>query len=104
MFNLLHTLFNTPVRYEIQTFPNLAEVDSIVTAVNVWTFVDYFDAELFSKMDGEMQTFLLKTSFLQPIDPQAAAELTDNEKAAAVLADLSRNNFFTERRSFAEPL
>ncbi len=63
---------------------------------------DYFATELFLKADRETQDFLLKTSFLSHISAGAAAELTGRENAGSVLAALSRNHFFTERRSMTD--
>jgi LuxR family maltose regulon positive regulatory protein len=67
-------------------------------------FFDYFATELFLKADQETQDFLLKTSFLPHISAGAAAELTGRENAGPVLAALSRNHFFTEQRSAADPV
>lgn len=65
---------------------------------------DYFATELFGKTDAETQAFLLKTAFLLHISPQTARELTGNENAGVLLASLSRNHFFTERRSMTDPV
>jgi len=60
---------------------------------------DYFATELFEKIDGSMQTFLLKTAFLSRVSPHNGREMTGREDAGTVLASLSRNNFFTEQLS-----
>lgn len=67
-------------------------------------FFDYFATELFAKTDPDTQDFLLKTSFLPHISTRAAVELTGKENAGAILTSLSRNNFFTEQRSTADPV
>lgn len=67
-------------------------------------FFDYFATELFEKAEAELQVFLLRTSFLPRISPEAARELTGNAKADALLGTLSRNNFFTERHATSGPM
>jgi len=65
---------------------------------------EYFATELFEKIDASMQAFLLKSAFLSRISPPDAREMTGREDAAAVLASLSRNHFFTEQRSVSDPV
>jgi DNA-binding SARP family transcriptional activator len=65
---------------------------------------DYFAAEIFEKTDRDMQAFLLKTAFLPSISPHAALTLTNRKDAEELLAALSRNHFFTERRSVSNPV
>ncbi len=72
--------------------------------LNPEEFFDYFASELFERAEVETQIFLLKTSFLPHIHPDVAAALTGNDHAGKVLAELSQNNFFTERRSHSYPV
>ena len=65
---------------------------------------DYFASELFDKMDGEIQDFLLKTAFLPRMTAQMAEKHTGIIKAGQILSDLNQNHFFTERISHTEPL
>lgn len=65
---------------------------------------DYFATELFEKADRDMQTFLLRTSFLPRISLHAAKELTGRKDAGPLLDALRRNHFFTEQRSAHEPI
>jgi DNA-binding SARP family transcriptional activator len=58
---------------------------------------DYFASEIFSKTDPPIQDVLLKTSFLQKIDPAAAEKLTENGKAGQILERLSRDHYFTQK-------
>jgi len=59
---------------------------------------DYFAREIFSKTDGPLQHFLLKTAFLPAMTAKMAEELTDQPSAGKILSNLSRNHFFTEKR------
>ncbi|MBI5446786.1 MAG: hypothetical protein HY900_36930 [Deltaproteobacteria bacterium] len=63
---------------------------------------DFFAWEAFNKMDGPVQDFLLRTALLPTLSADMAAELTGHADASRLLAGLSRNNYFTERRSDAE--
>ncbi len=58
----------------------------------------YFANELFEKIEGETQDFLLKTSVLPKITPSIAEQLTGNRNAAWILSELNRRNYFTARR------
>src|SRR5690606_22117464 len=59
----------------------------------------YFTAELHAAADDRLQAFLLRTAVLPVIPPSLAQRLTGFGDAAALLEDLHRNHFFTERRS-----
>ena len=65
---------------------------------------DYFATELFQKADEGTQSILLKTSFLPYVPSKVAVELTGNAQAGTLLAALSRNQFFTERRPGPDPV
>ncbi len=63
---------------------------------------DYFAGEIFDGIDGAVQDFLLRTAFLTHITPSMAKELTGIRGAEGILANLSRNNYFIERRYHPE--
>lgn len=67
-------------------------------SVSLKKFGDYFSAEVFQKMEGQTQEFLLRTSFLHKMTPSMARSLTGEVKAGQILEGLVRNNFFTARR------
>lgn len=58
---------------------------------------DYFAGEIFDAADPRLQEFLVQIAYLPTITPQSAKELTGCERAAAILADLDRNNCFITR-------
>ncbi|MDH4258545.1 MAG: hypothetical protein OEV50_07000, partial [Candidatus Aminicenantes bacterium] len=66
--------------------------------------VDYFGNELFNKTDVEIQKFFLKTAFLPKMTVKMAEEITGLSEASRILATLSRNNYFTEKRFHGEPI
>jgi len=59
---------------------------------------DYFGNELFNKTDEETREFFLKTAFLPKMTVKMAEDLTKLPSTNRILATLSRNNYFTERR------
>ncbi len=61
-------------------------------------FSAYFTEEIFKKIDGEMQDFLLKTAYLPRMTPHMAEAITGNSRSGQILAELNRRNYFTERR------
>ncbi len=65
---------------------------------------DYFAAEIFNKTDARTRDFLLKTSFLPSMTLPMAERLTKMRDAGAILSELSRRNYFTERLSDAPPV
>ena len=65
---------------------------------------DYFANEIFEKADKEIQNFLLKTAFLPKMDSHMAEHVSGDREAGRKLAYLSRNHYFTERRSLALPV
>jgi LuxR family transcriptional regulator, maltose regulon positive regulatory protein len=66
--------------------------------------IDYFGNEFFNKTDKEIQSFLLKTTFLPKITVTAAEQLSGLSNAGSILLALSRNNNFTERHYSSEPV
>lgn len=65
---------------------------------------DYFADEIFEKADEDIQSFLLTTSFLPKMNPRMAEQVSGDREAGRKLAYLSRNHYFTERRSLALPV
>ena len=66
--------------------------------------LDYFGSEVFSKTNQEIKYFLTKTALLPRMTSKMAEELTGLSKAGDILSELSKNNYFTERRYYAEPV
>lgn len=58
---------------------------------------NYFVSEIFSKTEAPIQDVLLKTSFLQKIDPAMAEKLTGNAMAGHILEHMSQNHYFTHK-------
>ncbi|MEE8055313.1 MAG: BTAD domain-containing putative transcriptional regulator [Gammaproteobacteria bacterium] len=81
---------------------------SIAQSLNVSTpqlVFDYLAGEIFQKSDKRTQEFLLKTALLSQMTPRMAKELTAQNDAGTILAELSRNNYFTSvRPSDPEPI
>jgi LuxR family transcriptional regulator, maltose regulon positive regulatory protein len=65
---------------------------------------DYFATEVFRKVDAVAQSFLLRSSFLPEMTVHQAEDITANPDAGKILARLSRENFFTTRRSGRQPI
>lgn len=59
---------------------------------------EYFAVEIFNRLDGQTQDFLLKTAFLPIVTVQTAGQITNFPKAGHILSTLNRNHFFTDRR------
>ena len=66
--------------------------------------VDYFGGEVFSKVDPETRSFLVRTAFLPRMTARTAEALTGNPKAPRILSYLSRHNLFTEVHPGEEPV
>jgi len=64
----------------------------------------YFAAEVFGRMDEPARSLLLKTSILDEFDPATAGRVSGVREAAAVLEDLHKGNFFTEKRPLPAPV
>ncbi len=60
---------------------------------------NYFATEVFEKIPSEIQALFMKTALLPKISTSAARRLTGMGKADDVLADITRQNFFTTRYS-----
>lgn len=65
---------------------------------------DYFGSVLFYKTDKEFQDFFLKTAFLPKMTARMAESLTDLPHANRILSELTRNNYFTEKRFLDETM
>jgi len=57
---------------------------------------DYFAYEVFRKIDGETQKFLLMTAFLPAMTKKMCEQLTGINSSERILENLSRENYFTE--------
>lgn len=71
-------------------------------AESMETLFAYFAGEVFSQVSVEVRQFLLRTAFLPQITVTMAEALTGNPDAAAILDDLFRRNWFTNRRFGAQ--
>lgn len=63
---------------------------------------DYFTSEVVARTDAATRNFLLRTAFLPKMTASMAARLTGARHAGAVLARLSRRNFFIDTHPAAE--
>jgi ATP/maltotriose-dependent transcriptional regulator MalT/DNA-binding SARP family transcriptional activator len=73
----------------------------------VWTtegIFNYFAAEVLARMNQESQAFLLATSLFPYIPVSLAETLTGNDRAGCILAEMSRSNYFTSRRTTREAI
>jgi len=57
----------------------------------------YFANEIFDRTAPEIQDLLLRTSFMNKVDPVVAAKLTGISTAGDILERLHRNHYFTQR-------
>lgn len=64
---------------------------------------DYFAGEVFDRMDGETREVLLKTALLPTMTAGVVREVTGSPRAARILADLARAQYFTIAHSEVEP-
>ena len=60
---------------------------------------DYFAAEVFARCAQPVKELLLQTALLPGFSASMAGDLSGNPRAAAVLDDLVRRHYFTERRA-----
>ncbi len=60
---------------------------------------DYFAGEVLARSEPRIRQFLATTALLPSMTPDAAAALSGQADAAALLAELDRRNFFVARRS-----
>ena len=66
---------------------------------------DYLAGEIFQKSDPGTQEFLLRTAYLAQMSAAMAQQLTADERAGRILAELHRNNYFvTLRQAQPEPV
>jgi len=65
---------------------------------------NYFERELFKKMNEETKTFLMKTAFLPGMSVKMSEELTGITNAEAILSGMIKDNFFIEQRHSVEPV
>ncbi len=64
----------------------------------------YFSDEIFNKSEQDTRSFLLKTAFMPGITASMAEQLTGMKSSERFLSRLARNNFFTEKHSYANPV
>lgn len=62
------------------------------------TFFGYFASEIYDKVDPEVRDFLQRSAFLPEMTDRLARNLTGNGRTEQILIDLSRRNYFTEKR------
>ena len=66
---------------------------------------DYLAGEIFQKSDARTQQFLLQTAYLPEMTVDMARALSGDEGTGALLADLTRNNYFVSvRDTLPEPV
>ena len=65
---------------------------------------DYFASEIFQKLAPASQEMLLQTAFLPIMTARLAQQLTGLHQAGEILAELSRRNYFTIRKSLPDPV
>jgi ATP/maltotriose-dependent transcriptional regulator MalT len=58
---------------------------------------DYFETEIFEKIESEKQRFLMKTAFFPRMTHQMAEKFFDDRQAGRILLDLHTNGCFTEK-------
>ena len=63
---------------------------------------NYFASEIYNKADARTRDVLIKTSLFPKITLPIAERLTGMRHAGRILADLHRDNYFTERRAHPE--
>jgi DNA-binding SARP family transcriptional activator len=80
-----------------------SERDTAVPGISSQLLFNYFASEIFKQMDGETKDVLLQTAFLERSTPTVAEELTGFGKAGEILAQLHRQNYFTNRRAGTQP-
>ncbi len=82
--------------------------DSIAGAPDLATsqpVFDYLAGEIFQKTDAGTQEFLLRTAYAAQMSVGMAQQLSGDERAGQILADLHRHNYFVAlRQSRPEPV
>ena len=64
--------------------------------------INYFANEIFNQLENSLQDFLLKTAFLPKVTPELAEKLTGHKAVNNILENLSRRNYFLEKRTQPE--
>jgi len=64
----------------------------------------YFASQIFGRLPGETQRFLLESSCLPQIPPSIGVALTRNAEAHMILEDLYRRRLFVDKRPGNEPI
>ena len=64
----------------------------------------YFASEIFARIPAAQREFLQQTAFIPHITPALARQLTGEPRSARILAELNRDNFFTERKSHSQAI
>lgn len=77
------------------------ELDAAVKLKTQGEMFDYFANEVFNRIDEAARDLLLKTSFLQKIEPDVAEKLTGIASAGKILERLCREHYFTQRQGKA---
>lgn len=65
---------------------------------------DYFAAEIFQRLDDVTQDFMLRSALLPTMSIDAVCGLTGNTRAAKIMNDLVRQNYFTVRHAGKVPV
>ncbi len=60
---------------------------------------DYFQAEIFGRLDAQQQEFLMATALLQGMTEKMVEQLTGDREARKTLADLCHKHYFTDRHA-----
>ena len=66
------------------------------------TVFHFFANEFFNDLPETTRDFLLKTALLSHMTPTLAEQVSGNDEAGRILADLHRRHFFTNRRDLEE--
>lgn len=83
----------------------IADVAEISIDLSEHTVIfNYFAKEIFENSDDKVKDLLVRTAFLRQITVEAAQELTDNHQAGAILAGLTRENYFTVKHLGPAPV
>ncbi len=65
---------------------------------------DYFQSEIFGRSDARTQEFLMATALLQGMTVQMVEQLTGDQAAQNMLADLCHKHYFTDRHALQSNL
>lgn len=81
----------------VQQMANRDTLDGPAENLTPDTIHQYFASELFDRLQQDEMDILIALSFLPSFTPDAAAMVVGNHKAAELLDDLHRRNFFLSR-------